>query len=51
MAAYLDQEEHQQGNRCNGKTSKVVKSAAGEFTLFTPHDRSGSFELQIVPKR
>jgi transposase-like protein len=51
MAAHLDQEERQQGNRRNGKTSKVVKSAAGEFALSTPRDRSGSFEPQIVPKR
>jgi hypothetical protein len=37
MAAHLDQQERQQGNRRNGKTSKVVKSAAGvsrpEITL------------------
>ena len=51
MAAHLDQEERQQGNRRNGKTSKVVKSVAGEFALSTPRDRSGSFEPQIVPKR
>jgi hypothetical protein len=49
--AHLDQQERQQGNRRNGKTSKVVKSAAGEFTLSTPRDRSGSFEPQIVAKR
>ena len=51
MSAHLDQQERQQGNRRNGKTSKTVKSAAGEFSLSTPRDRSGSFEPQIVPKR
>jgi hypothetical protein len=51
MSAHLDQQERQQGNRRNGKTSKVVKSAAGEFALSIPRDRSGSFEPQIVPKR
>ncbi len=51
MSAHLDQQERQQGNRRNGKTSKSVKSAAGEFSLSTPRDRSGSFEPQIVVKR
>ncbi len=51
MAAHLGGEERRQGNRRNGKTSKVVKSAAGEFSLSTPRDRSGSFEPQIVAKR
>lgn len=51
MAAHLNQEERQKGNRCNGKTYKVVRGAAGEFSLFTPRDRSGSFEPQIVSKR
>jgi transposase-like protein len=35
MAAHLDGQERQQGNRRNGKTSKTVKSAAGEFSLST----------------
>ncbi len=51
MSAHLDQQERQQGNRRNGKTSKLAKSAAGEFSLSTPRDRSGNFEPQIVPKR
>jgi transposase-like protein len=51
MSAHLDQQERQQGNRRNGKTSKVVKSAAGEFSLATPRDRSGNFEPRIVAKR
>jgi transposase-like protein len=51
LSAHLDQEQRQQGNRRNGKTNKTVKSAAGEFSLSTPRDRSGSFEPQIVPKR
>jgi transposase-like protein len=51
MAAHLDGEERQQGNRRNGKANKTVKSAAGEFALSTPGDRSGSFEPQLVTKR
>jgi transposase-like protein len=51
MAAHPDQEERQQGNRRNGKTNKVVKSAAGKFPLSTPRGRVGSFESQIVLKR
>lgn len=38
-------------NRRNGKTSKMVKSAAGSFPLTTPRDREGSFEPQLVAKR
>jgi len=47
------QEERARGlsNRRNGKTSKRVKSVAGEFDLESSRDRSGSFEPMVVPKR
>jgi putative transposase len=38
-------------NRRNGKTTKRVRAAAGEFDLETPRDRVGSFEPQAVAKR
>ncbi|GAB3283527.1 IS256 family transposase [Larkinella harenae] len=38
-------------NRRNGKSSKRVKSSAGEFALDTPRDRNGEFEPLAVPKR
>jgi len=37
-------------NRKNGKSSKRMKSAAGEFDLDVPRDRNGTFEPQIVKK-
>ena len=37
-------------NRKNGKTSKRMKSAVGEFELEVPRDRNGTFEPQIVKK-
>jgi transposase-like protein len=52
MEAHLDSEAQSEvANRRNGKTSKVVKSASGEFELITPRDRNGSFEPQLVKKR
>jgi putative transposase len=47
------QEEKAEGlsNRRNGKTSKQVKSIAGEFELESSRDRSGSFEPLVLPKR
>jgi transposase-like protein len=37
-------------NRKNGKSSKRMKSIAGEFELEVPRDRNGTFEPQIVKK-
>ena len=39
------------GNRRNGYTSKIIKTAAGSFELETPRDRNCTFEPQIVKKR
>ncbi|WP_122893270.1 IS256 family transposase [Arcobacter peruensis] len=37
-------------NRKNGKSTKTMKSSAGEFELDVPRDRNGSYEPQIVKK-
>jgi len=37
-------------NRKNGKSSKRMKSSAGEFELEVPRDRNGTFEPQFVKK-
>jgi transposase-like protein len=52
LEAHL-QEEKASGvaNRRNGKTTKRVKSVAGEFDLESSRDRSGSFEPIVLPKR
>lgn len=52
MKAELDDHlaSDDQPNRKNGYSKKTMKSAAGEFELQTPRDRSGSFEPQLVKK-
>ena len=37
-------------NRRNGRTPKNLKSSMGSFEIYTPRDREGSFQPQIVPK-
>jgi transposase-like protein len=37
-------------NRKNGRSSKRMKSSAGEFELEVPRDRNGTFEPQFVKK-
>jgi len=53
-AMQAELEEHlaneDQPNRKNGRTSKTMKSQAGNFELDTPRDRAGTFEPQIVKK-
>ncbi len=53
MDAHLtdDSREDFEENRRNGKGSKTVKGSLGEFELFTPRDRTGSFEPQFIKKR
>ncbi len=46
MAVHLQTDEA--SNRKNGYGRKTVKSTTGSFELATPHDRSGSFEPQLV---
>jgi len=47
------QEERGAGiaNRRNGKVSKKAKSISGGFELESGHDRAGSFEPSMLPKR
>lgn len=51
LEGHLDEEERRNGNRKNGKGSKLVKTSAGSIEINTPRDRLGSFEPEIVKKR
>ena len=46
--AHLEQDSA--SNRKNGRTSKTIKSPAGNFELNTPRDRAGTFEPQLIKK-
>jgi transposase-like protein len=48
---HLDDEERENGNRKNGRTTKRVKTAEGTLDIETPRDRSSTFEPQIIKKR
>ncbi len=53
MQAELDEHlaSEDQPNRKHGRTSKAMKSPAGNFELgYAPRDRAGTFEPQIVKK-
>jgi transposase-like protein len=50
MASHF-QQEGSSSNRRNGKQTKQVKSASGQFELATPRDRDGAFEPELVQKR
>lgn len=52
MENHLKQEKEEgKKNRRNGKISKTVKSAYGEFELDTPRDRDSKFVPEIIKKR
>lgn len=51
LTAHLDEEQRQLGNRKNGHSHKVLKTADGSFDLSTPRDRNSDFEPQLVQKR
>ena len=51
MEEHLTEEQREDGNRKNGKTSKKIKTGDGTIDLDTPRDRSSTFEPQIVRKR
>ena len=51
LEGHLDEEERRNGNRKNGKGSKLLKTSAGSIEINTPRDRLGSFEPEIVKKR
>ena len=37
-------------NRRNGRMSKNLKSSMGRLEIFTPRDRAGTFDPQLIPK-
>jgi putative transposase len=51
IESHLSDTERNNGNRRNGKSTKIVKSTDGEFELNTPRDRQSSFNPEIVKKR
>lgn len=51
MDEHLDEPERTKGNRRNGTSKKLMKSAEGSFELDTPRDRESSFTPDIVKKR
>jgi transposase-like protein len=51
LEVHLDDEQRKNGNRRNGQSSKLLKTAEGSFELTTPRDRNSDFEPQIVRKR
>ena len=56
MNSHLGYESNDHGakstdNRRNGYTNKKVRTSAGEVEIKVPHDRTSSFEPQLVPKR
>ena len=51
LDAHLDEDQRDQGNRKNGRTTKKLKTAEGTIEISTPRDRDSEFEPQIVRKR
>jgi transposase-like protein len=52
LEAHLKEEKSNGvANRRNGRVSKQVKTASGEFTLESSRDRLSSFEPMVLPKR
>ena len=51
LESHLNEEQRSLGNRKNGQSTKLLKTAEGSFELDTPRDRNSSFEPQIVRKR
>jgi len=48
---HLTETRATEGNRRNGRKRKNIQSPLGGFEIFSPRDRTGSFEPQLVPKR
>ena len=51
LYSHLDEEERNEGNPKNGKTSKAVKTSDGPIEIETSRDRNASFEPELVKKR
>ena len=50
MIHHLKQKSADSPNRRNGRTKKNLKSSIGRLEIFTPRDRAGTFDPQILPK-
>jgi transposase-like protein len=51
LDSHLEQTRQSEQNRRNGRTQKNLKSSIGSIEIFTPRDRTGSFEPQTIEKR
>jgi transposase-like protein len=51
LDSHLSETRSTQKNRRNGRNRKNVQSSLGGFEIFSPRDRNGSFEPQILKKR
>ena len=51
LDSHLEQTRQSEQNRRNGRTQKNLKSSVGSIEIFTPRDRTGSFEPQTIEKR
>lgn len=51
LDSHLDEDERQEGNRKNGKTSKTIQTSAGPVELETSRDRNATFEPELIKKR
>jgi putative transposase len=51
MDVHIEETRESEDNRRNGRTPKNLKSSLGSFEIFTPRDRTGSFEPQTIEKR
>jgi len=51
MDSHLEETREEEGNRRNGHTQKNLKSSSGAFEIFSPRDRTGSFNPQTIEKR
>lgn len=47
---HLKEKDPTDKNRRNGRTPKNLKSTLGSFEIYTPRDREGSFQPQLIPK-
>ena len=50
LSIIADLSEETEPNRKNGKSSKTLKTSAGNIRLETPRDRSGTFDPQFIKK-
>jgi transposase-like protein len=51
MEGHLGDSERKQGNKRNGKKSKLIKTSSGALEISTPQDRRSSFDPQLIKKR